>query len=130
MQYTKNCKIYEREATIWRVDIAFTKNTFFLFNFFDMIGCRKDVRYQPYRARSEPVVLKILRILNKRSKLAEDDYRYYLNQEKGFQGEVQFDVMTENLQRECYILNDLLLESNKSSFQLDSSLFFKKLIPC
>jgi hypothetical protein len=80
----------------------------------------------PYKARSEPVVLKILRILNKRMKLTEDEHRYYLNQEKGFQGEIQFDVLTENLQRDCHILNDLQLESNKSSFQLDSSLIFQE----
>ncbi|MEH7273304.1 nuclease-related domain-containing protein [Neobacillus vireti] len=79
-----------------------------------------------YKARVEPVVLKKLRILNKRIKLTEDKYRYYLNQEKGFQGEVQFDVLTEKLQRDCHILNDLQLESNKSRFQLDSSLIFQE----
>ena len=80
----------------------------------------------PYRARSEPVVLKILRILNKRMKLSGDEQRYYLNQEKGFEGEVQFDLLTVKLQRDCHILNDLQLESNKSSFQLDSSLIFQE----
>ena len=79
----------------------------------------------PYKARSESVVLKTLRLLNKRMKLTEDDQRYYQNQEKGYAGEVQFDVFTEKLQRSCYILNDLLLENNKSSFQLDSSLIFQ-----
>jgi hypothetical protein len=79
----------------------------------------------PYKGRSESIVLKTLRILNKRMKLTEDEQRYYLNQEKGFQGEVQFDGLTEKLQRKCYILNDLQLESNKSSFQLDSSLIFQ-----
>lgn len=59
-------------------------------------------------------------------KLTEDDQRYYQNQEKGFQGEVQFDVLTEKLQRSCHILNDLQLEHNKSSFQLDSSLIFQE----
>src|SRR3546814_3760645 len=44
---------------------------------------------------------------------------------KGYQGEVQFDRLTEKLQRDCHILNDLQLESNKSSFQLDSSLIFQ-----
>lgn len=79
----------------------------------------------PYKARSESVVLKTLRILNKRMKLTEDDQRYYQNQEKGYEGEVQFDVFTEKLQRSCYVLNDLLFEKNKSSFQLDSSLIFQ-----
>ncbi|MDF2788089.1 MAG: Nuclease-related domain protein [Neobacillus sp.] len=38
---------------------------------------------------------------------------------------MQFDRLTEKLQRDCHILNDLQLESNKSSFQLDSSLIFQ-----
>lgn len=80
----------------------------------------------PYKKRSESVVLKTLRILNKRMKLTEDEQRYYLNLEKGFEGEVQFDLVTEKLQRSCHILNDLQLESNKSSFQLDSSLIFQE----
>jgi hypothetical protein len=79
----------------------------------------------PYKARSESLILKVLRILNKRMKLSEDDQRYYLNQEKGYEGEIQFDTFTESLQRSCYILNDLLLEKNKSNFQLDSSLIFQ-----
>ena len=79
----------------------------------------------PYKSRSESFVLRVLRILNKRMNLTEDDQRYYLNQEKGFEGEVQFDVLTEKLLNECHILNDLQLESNKSSFQLDSSLIFQ-----
>jgi hypothetical protein len=79
----------------------------------------------PYKARSESIVLKTLRILNKRMKLTEDDQRYYQNQEKGYEGEVQFDVFTEMLQCNCYILNDLPLKNNKSSFQLDSSLIFQ-----
>jgi hypothetical protein len=80
----------------------------------------------PYKARGESVVFKTLKILNKRMKLTEDDQRYYLNQEKGFQGEIQFDALTEKLQRSCHILNDLQLESNKSNFQLDSSLIFQE----
>ncbi|MEH7014459.1 nuclease-related domain-containing protein, partial [Neobacillus niacini] len=79
-----------------------------------------------YKARSESVVLKTLRILNKRMKLTEDEQWYYLNQEKGFEGEVQFDLLTEKLQHNCLILNDLQLESNKSSFQLDSTLIFQE----
>src|SRR5438093_80796 len=79
----------------------------------------------PYKARSESMILKVLRVLNKREKLTEDVQKYYQNQEKGFQGEVQFDKLTEKLQRDCHILNDLQLESNKSSFQLDSSLIFQ-----
>ncbi|MDR7078978.1 hypothetical protein J2Y03_004035 [Neobacillus niacini] len=80
----------------------------------------------PFKARSESLVLKTLRILSKRMKLTADEQRYYLNQEKGYEGEVQFDLLTEKLQHSCHILNDLQLESNKSSFQLDSSLIFQE----
>lgn len=52
-------------------------------------------------------------------KLTEDEKWYYLNQEKGYEGEVQFDLLTEKLQPNCLILNDLQLENNKSSFQID-----------
>jgi len=80
----------------------------------------------PYKARSESLIVKVLRILNKRMKLSADEHWYYLNQEKGFHGEKQFDRLTEKLQRDCYILNDLQLESNTSSFQLDSTLIFQE----
>ncbi|WP_246629314.1 nuclease-related domain-containing protein [Mesobacillus maritimus] len=64
--------------------------------------------------------LKLLRILNARMELAETDKQNYLNLEKGFEGEIKFDVLMENLQQERLILNDLLLEKNTTKFQLDS----------
>jgi hypothetical protein len=82
----------------------------------------------PYKARSESVVLKTLRILNKRMKLTEDEQKYYLYQVKGFQGEVQFDALTEKLQSNCYILNDLQLKSNNSDFQIDTAIIFQNTI--
>jgi hypothetical protein len=79
-----------------------------------------------YKDRSESVLLKTLRILNTRMELTADDKKYYLNQEKGYKGEVQFDALTEKLLSDCYTLNDLQLESNKSSFQIDSSMIFQE----
>lgn len=79
-----------------------------------------------YKDRSESVLLKTLRILNTRMELTADDRKYYLSQEKGFKGEVQFDLLTEKLQSDCYTLNDLQLEFNKSSFQIDSSLIYQE----
>jgi hypothetical protein len=76
----------------------------------------------PYKARTESDELKILRILVARIELSEDKYNYYLGLEKGFAGEVQFDLLTEKLQPECYILNDLLLESNNTLFQIDTTI--------
>ena len=57
--------------------------------------------------------------------LASDDYYYYLNLLKGFEGEMHFDEFTEKLKEFCLILNDLQLEMRwRSSFQIDSLLIF------
>ena len=70
--------------------------------------------------RQVPDELKLLRILSARMDLAETDKQNYLNLEKGFEGEIKFDALMENLQQERLILNDLLLEKNTTKFQLDS----------
>jgi hypothetical protein len=82
----------------------------------------------PYKVRTESALLKSLRILNSRMNLSAEEKKYYLNLEKGYQGEVQFDVLTEKLQSNCYILNDLQLETNNKYFQIDTSIIFEKLI--
>jgi hypothetical protein len=60
--------------------------------------------------------------------LIEDTRKYYLNLEKGFEGEVQFDSLTEMYLSDCYILNDLLLEINNTKFQIDSLIIFQETI--
>ena len=82
----------------------------------------------PFKARTVPGELIILRILNKRMDLLEEDKKYYLYQEKGYEGEVQFDLLTEKVQSECFILNDLLLKVNNTTFQLDTTVIFQKAI--
>ena len=63
--------------------------------------------------------------------LANDDYYYYLNLLKGFEGEVRFDELIEKLKEYCLILNDLQLEIRRSSFQIDALLIFSgKIILC
>lgn len=79
----------------------------------------------PYKGRTEPKILLFLRILNKREGLPKDAQKYYLNQEKEYQGEVQFDSLTEKLESNCYILNDLQLEVNNTSFQIDTVAIFE-----
>lgn len=74
----------------------------------------------PYKARSESMELQILRILDTRSSLSDKDKQHYLNLKKGYEGEVQFDSLTEKLTCECIILNDLLLKLNNTVFQIDS----------
>ncbi|MEH7504004.1 hypothetical protein V7152_18650 [Neobacillus drentensis] len=61
----------------------------------------------PFKARTVPVGLIMLRILHKRMNFSGEEEKYYVYQEKGFAGEVQFDLLTDKLQSECYILNDL-----------------------
>ncbi|WP_256327829.1 nuclease-related domain-containing protein [Trichococcus collinsii] len=61
--------------------------------------------------------------------LSSDDYYYYLNLLKGFEGERRFDEFTEKLKEFCLILNDLQLEIRRSSFQIDTLLiFFDKIV--
>lgn len=72
--------------------------------------------------------LAILRFLNKRMKLSEEDKRHYLNKEKGYQGELVFDRLTEKLQSNVYVLNDLCLELNHTVFQIDTLIISQKTI--
>ncbi|WP_102275792.1 nuclease-related domain-containing protein [Cytobacillus massiliigabonensis] len=72
------------------------------------------------KAREESNELLICRSLNKRMNLTEKERRHYLNLEKGYEGEIQFDKLSENLHEERYIINDLLLEVNNSYFQIDT----------
>lgn len=81
-----------------------------------------------YKTRKESNLLKILKILNLRGNLTGDEQKYYLNLEKGYQGEVLFDLLTEKLQSNCYVLNDLQLEVNNKSFQIDSTIICEKTI--
>lgn len=73
-----------------------------------------------YKPRTEPKDLVVLRLLDARSALAEKDASYYLKQKKGYEGELMFDAWTEKIQSECLVLNDLLLEFNNTTFQIDT----------
>ena len=81
------------------------------------------------KSRTEPDLLKLLRFLNTRMILSEDDRKQYLYLQKGYEGEVVFDQLaSENLKNEIFILNDLMLEINHSKFQIDSSLIIQDTI--
>jgi DNA-directed RNA polymerase subunit M/transcription elongation factor TFIIS len=71
------------------------------------------------KGRTESDELLVMRSLNTRMDLTEKDKFHYLNLEKGYEGEVKFDQLSECLQEERYVINDLLLEVNKSYFQID-----------
>src|SRR5699024_11339399 len=77
-----------------------------------------------YKARIKPEELTILEMLDKRMKLSNKDKQHFYNLKKGYEGELLFDSLTEKLQCECLILNDLLLEINLTTFQFDSLIIF------
>lgn len=61
--------------------------------------------------------------LDKRMELPDSVKNYLLNLEKGYDGEELFDsLVKKNLNRDHLILNDLLLVSGGSTFQVDSIL--------
>ncbi len=73
-----------------------------------------------YKARTKSKELLIMELLNTRMNLSSTDKQYYHSLKKGYEGEVLFDALTEKLQCECFILNDLLLNINNTNFQIDS----------
>lgn len=79
-----------------------------------------------YKSRTESEELLILKFLNNRMSLSDKDKQHYLNLKKGYEGEILFDSLTEKLQCECLILNDLLLQINKTVFQIDSLIIFSE----
>ncbi|KOP78834.1 nuclease [Bacillus sp. FJAT-21945] len=74
------------------------------------------------KARSKSAELLILRSLDARMNLKANEQLYYLNLKKGYEGEVKFDSLIGSLDHNCLILNDLLLECNNTTFQIDSLL--------
>lgn len=74
------------------------------------------------KERTKSTLLNIFEVLSSRMRLENDDYYYYLNLKKGFEGEKHFDAYTEKCGKECLILNDLQLEIRRSSFQIDTLL--------
>lgn len=75
------------------------------------------------KARTEPLPLKILRILKSRMEFSEKDEQHYFTMDKGYQGELQFDAMLEKMNEGLIVvINDLLLEHQNTLFQLDSVL--------
>jgi ribosomal protein S27AE len=72
------------------------------------------------KPRCLPRKLSLWRSLNTRMRLEEQEKKYYANLEKGFAGEMMFDALLENIQDDRLLLNDLLFETNNTTFQIDS----------
>ncbi|NHM33764.1 nuclease-related domain-containing protein [Neobacillus terrae] len=81
-----------------------------------------------FKARTPSELLRVLKLLNMRMKLSSEDEKYYLNLEKGFEGELKFDLLTGELQNDCFILNDLLLDVNNTRFQIDTVIIFQETV--
>ncbi|NKE05161.1 NERD domain-containing protein [Mesobacillus selenatarsenatis] len=77
--------------------------------------------------RSESEELRVMKVLNSRMDLAEKEKQYYLNLQKGFEGEVIFDGYLKRIVIQSLILNDLLLEQNHSHYQIDSLMISQRL---
>lgn len=76
----------------------------------------------------EPKRLTIFHSLNTRDDLNPEQRLYYQNLKTGYEGEVYFQSLTDQLQCECYVLNDLLFEFNSTWFQIDSLIIFQNII--
>ena len=72
--------------------------------------------------------LRTLCSLNSRSVLSKEDYHYYLNLEKGLEGELKLDKLLEEALADVMILRDLTFEINNTIFQIDTLLIFQKCI--
>jgi len=79
------------------------------------------------KERCESEELKVLKALNTRMDLPDKEKQYYLNLQKGYEGEVMFDGYLRRLVIQSLIMNDLLLEQNHSHFQIDSLLSSQRL---
>ncbi|TYS69770.1 NERD domain-containing protein [Sutcliffiella horikoshii] len=73
------------------------------------------------KSRTMSREMQIYLSLNARMTLHEKEQQYLWNLEKGYEGECMFDALTEKLEG-CnhFILNDLLLKHNNTTFQIDS----------
>jgi len=72
------------------------------------------------KARNESQDLLIVSYLNLRMNLPAQDTQNLIKLNKGYEGEVKFDELTNNLQCECMILHDLLLKFNNTMFQIET----------
>ncbi|MEH7237461.1 nuclease-related domain-containing protein [Bacillus sp. JJ1562] len=75
-----------------------------------------------YKKRTESIDMKIMKSQDARMDLNITEKQYFLNQIKGYEGELLFDSFTEKLDCDCLVLNDLLLQINNITFQIDSLL--------
>lgn len=71
--------------------------------------------------RHESDELKMMNLLQCRMEFTEKEKQRHFKLRKGYEGEVKYDEWMESLLIEHLTLNDLLLEMNDTTFQIDSS---------
>jgi hypothetical protein len=75
-----------------------------------------------YKARTVPMELQLLEILHTRTDLGEKEKQTYFSLKKGYEGELRFDRFTSELNLDCLVLKDLLLQAGNHIFQIDTLL--------
>ncbi|WP_223282617.1 nuclease-related domain-containing protein [Neobacillus kokaensis] len=80
------------------------------------------------RFRAVPYELKVLRVLYPRQDFSEKGMFNYYTAEKGYEGELEFDKLTNTLRGERYILNDLLLKLGNTYFQIDTTVISQSIL--
>jgi hypothetical protein len=80
------------------------------------------------KPRPVPFQLIVLRILNTRENLSDEERGYYISLKKGYEGELLFDSMTDKLQGDVLVFHDILLEINNNEFQIDTLLIINRVI--
>jgi hypothetical protein len=71
--------------------------------------------------RYESAELKMMNLLEPRMEFTEKEKQRHFKLRKGYEGEVKYDEWMDGLLIEHLTLNDLLLEMNDTTFQIDSS---------
>jgi hypothetical protein len=74
------------------------------------------------KKRTEPLELQLLKSNRARKKVPEKIENQIITLEKGFIGETMFDQRMESLSLDSLTINDLLLETNSTHYQIDSLL--------
>ncbi|WP_225743098.1 nuclease-related domain-containing protein [Marinilactibacillus sp. Marseille-P9653] len=81
------------------------------------------------KPRTQPKLLKALTFLDRRTSLAPSDKEMLSNLSKGYEGETIFDQkITQYINKEVIVLNDLLLHNRGNSFQIDAMAITREMI--
>lgn len=78
------------------------------------------------KGRTKSTTHLILESLNNRMVLSFEEKMGYRNQVKGFEGELLFDQYLNSSEQSGLVVNDLLLSTKNTSYQMDSILIFNK----